>query len=151
MHKSDSIWTHHLMFFSTCIYQENIPKNIFTLAERKACCLITQHMSGRERLIKAFTLSCGKHVAFSLLSTFYSNDSNSLCIFLPGISMPHAPFTTSAYLSDHVIISAGTLVIKLHYLCCIVFHHQFLQCYTWDTFPWLSQQKMEVGNGISFK
>lgn len=68
--------------------------------------------------------------------------------------MPSPPPLATASLSDPVVVSA--LVIKLHYLCCIAFHHQFLQCYNWDRFPWLSQcetQRLEMGlvlNGIKF-
>lgn len=51
------------------------------------------------------------------------------------------PGLAAACLSDSVIVSfrARLSVIKLHYLCCIVFHHQFPHWNNWDRFPWLSQ------------
>lgn len=55
--------------------------------------------------------------------------------------MPSQPPFAAACLSDPVVVSFRTclLVIRLHYLCCIVFHHQFPQWNNWDRFPRLSQ------------
>lgn len=96
-------------------------------------------------------MKCQKNLhgmnAQTLFSRFFSRRlSLFLCLpvsltFLSLCLLSSLPSSAAADLFDPVVVSFRVclLVIKLHYLCCIVFHHQFPQRSSWDRFLWLSQ------------